>query len=117
MGVDATLKRIRQRRYPGATKDHPDTWRYQREHVRKFIRCCPACQMMSQLKTPIHTRGYTIASYEPMMRLAIDTIGPLPADEYGNKAIIVIIDVHTIRFLIRCAGYDGKVGDESSDSA
>ena len=95
MGVDATLKRIRELRYPGAKETNQKIWKYQREHVRKYIRCCPACQMMSQLKIPIHTRGFTLASYEPMARLAIDSMGPFPPDEYGNTAIIVIIDTFT----------------------
>jgi len=96
MGVEATLKRIRgEQPYPGAKETNPKIWKYQREHVRKYIRCCPACQMMSQLKIPIHTRGYTLASLEPMYRLAMDSIGPLPPDIYGNTAIIVIIDTFT----------------------
>ena len=95
MGVETTLKRLRELNYPECQETNPKVWKYQREHVRKFIRCCPACQMMSQLKVPIHTQGFTIASYNPMERLAVDSMGPFPADEYGNTAIIVIIDAFT----------------------
>ena len=66
-------------------------WKYQREHVKRFIKQCPCCQKMSYLKTQIHTHPFTVAAYEPMERLEMDTIGPLPADENGNRYILVII--------------------------
>jgi hypothetical protein len=50
---------------------------------------------MSQLRIPIHTKGFTAASYEPMSLLSIDTIGPLAEDEDGNAYMIVIIDCFT----------------------
>jgi len=67
-------------------------WKYMREHVKKFInRLCPCCQKMSHIKIPIHTHPFTTASYSVMERVNVDTIGPLPEDEFGNKYIIVII--------------------------
>ena len=50
---------------------------------------------MTRIKTPVITRGFTTASSAPMMRISIDTIGPLPADGEGNTSIIVIIDSFT----------------------
>jgi hypothetical protein len=50
------------------------------------------------LKTPIITNPYTVATYHPMDRLNIDTIGPMPEDQDGFKYIIVIIDSFT-RFI------------------
>jgi len=47
---------------------------------------------MSYLKVPICAIPYTLASYSPMERLSIDTIGPLPQDNRANCYIIVIID-------------------------
>jgi len=47
---------------------------------------------MSQIKIPIHTIPFTTASYFPMERLNIDTIGPLKEDEDGNTYLIAIID-------------------------
>jgi hypothetical protein len=67
-------------------------WPYMREHVRKFIKTCPCCQKMSYLRIPIHTHPFTTASYSVMERVNVDTVGPLPMDEYGNKYIIVFID-------------------------
>ena len=66
-------------------------WKYMREHVKRFIKQCPCCQKMSYLRTPIHTHPFTTACYEPMERLEIDVIGPLPEDENGNRFILVII--------------------------
>jgi hypothetical protein len=71
---------------------HGHNWPEMREHVREFIRKCPFCQKTSQIKVPIHANPFTLAAYEPMKRLCIDTIGPLPPDEYDNRHIIVIID-------------------------
>jgi hypothetical protein len=46
---------------------------------------------MSYLKIPIYTHPFTVACYEPMERLEVDTVGPLPPDENGNCYILVII--------------------------
>ena len=67
-------------------------WKGMRIDCKKFIYQCSCCQKMSALKYPIHVHPYTKASYTPMDRIAIDTIGPLPADALGNKYIITIID-------------------------
>ena len=50
---------------------------------------------MSYLKTPIHTHPFTVARYEPMELLAIDSIGPLPADNEGNMHIVTVISCFT----------------------
>jgi hypothetical protein len=47
---------------------------------------------MSQIKHHIQMSPFTTASYGPMDTVNIDTIGPFPADEQGNKYVIVIID-------------------------
>ena len=72
-------------------------WAYVREHVKCRIRQCPCCQKMSFLNVAIHKIPFTTAVYEPMERLEIDVIGPLPADEDGNRFILVIIDCFTRR--------------------
>jgi transposase InsO family protein len=71
------------------------TWTHLREHVRKFIRQCPCCQLMSHVKIPIKTHPFTRATYLPMECLNIDTIGPVPKDQFGNEYILVIIDCFT----------------------
>ena len=89
-GVDRTLERLRSR-FPKES----ETWAYQREHVRSFIKRCPCCQKMSYLKTAIHTLPFTTAAYNPWDRVNVDTIGLLPPDDIDNKYIIVIIDTFT----------------------
>jgi transposase InsO family protein len=64
-------------------------------HCRQFVRKCPCCQKMSQLRTPILAQKFTLSTYAPMERVYTDSIGPLPADEQGNKYILVIIDAFT----------------------
>ena len=70
-------------------------WSHLREHVRKFIRQCPCCQLMSHVKIPIKTHPFTRATYQPMECLNVDTIGPVPKDQFGNEHILVIIDCFT----------------------
>jgi transposase InsO family protein len=82
-GVERTLKKL---------NDQNNTWEYMREHVKRFIKQCPCCQKMSHIKIQIHTHPFTTATYEPMMRLNIDTINGLPPDEFGNRSLIVIKD-------------------------
>ena len=70
-------------------------WLKRREHVREYIRNCPCCQKMSQLRTPILTQRFTTSSYTPMERIQVDTMGPFQEDKDGNKYIVVIIDGFT----------------------
>lgn len=67
-------------------------WKYLRRHVRKFIAQCPVCQLNSDSKIHVNVKPFTRAAYNPMEVLNVDTIGPLPEDQYGNKYILVIID-------------------------
>ena len=71
-----------------------------RTDVRQFIEQCPQCQFMKVAKHHIHgaTRPYNMSVDKPMERINIDTIGPLPADEHGNRYIMVIVDVFS-RFM------------------
>lgn len=85
-GVERTIQRL---------YDNGQRWTHLREHVRMFVRQCPCCQLMSQIKIPIKTHPFTRASYEPMQCVNIDTIGPLPKDDFGNEHILVIIDCFT----------------------
>jgi len=88
-GVELTLKKV-QERYKDKGR-----WPQQREHVKSFIRHCPCCQVMSNLRTPILTAKYTMTTYTSMERIYIDSIGPLKEDSKGNRHIIVIIDGFT----------------------
>jgi hypothetical protein len=102
-GVDNTINKIKQQGL---------YWSSIRADVTQFIRRCPCCQAMSHLKLGIQTHPYVVSAYNPMDRLNIDAIGPLPESEDGNKYIIVIIDCFT-RFTQL---YPAKAADAESAS-
>ena len=73
-----------------------NVWIGRKAHVKEFIRRCDCCQMMSEAPPPpVITHPFTLSSYTAMERLNIDTIGPLPEDNRGNKYILVILDGFT----------------------
>lgn len=82
-GVEKTMQKLLEKGY---------RWEYMRQHVKAFVRKCPCCQLMSQIKPAIHTLPFTVARYNPMESLNVDSIGPLPPDEDGNTFIVVVID-------------------------
>ena len=82
-GVNVTLDRL-------SRKDKK--WEHMRRDVTNFIRRCPLCQKVSQRKNEVYTSPFTTSGYSPFQRVAIDSIGPLPADDDGNRHILVIID-------------------------
>ena len=92
--------------------------------IREFIRQCPSCQEMSQLRIPLSllksiiTRRFTCASYYPFEVIHLDHIGPLPADKHGNKFILVLTDafsrwVEALRHL-KALLFDARVHDKWS---
>ena len=82
-GVERTLLKLRSNKLE---------WPGMRRHVRRFISTCPQCQLANIIKPVIETPPFTTATYKPMSRINIDSIGPLPADSRGNKHVLVIID-------------------------
>ncbi len=85
-GIDKTLRRL---------VEHNYDWPNMATNVGRFVRHCPCCQKMNVLKPAIIANPYTLASYMPMDRLNIDTIGPMPADNDGFTYVIVVIDTFT----------------------
>ena len=63
--------------------------------VRQFIRMCPFCQKMEYKRLKANVVPFTLSTYEAMLKLSLDSIGPLPEDSRGNKYILVIIDTFT----------------------
>ena len=62
-----------------------------RRYVEWFIKHCPECQKLSQVKEKSNPSQYTVSSYDPMDRLAMDFAGPHPDKGY----ILVVIDIFT----------------------
>ena len=83
-GLERTLQLLKQ--------NHTE-WPLMRQQVKQFIKNCPCCQKMSYIKYPIHAHPFTLSTYEPFVRIHIDTIGEMPRkDEAGNLYVLVIRD-------------------------
>jgi len=67
-------------------------WPHRTKHVRRFIRMCPCCQKMAQMKSVIHSYPFTLSTYGLWNTVSVDFIERLVPDKYGNTMIIVIID-------------------------
>ena len=90
-GVESTLRRLNILLETRPELNIPEM-QSKRQYVTSFIRKCPLCQKMALLKIPIHTRPFTISTYNLWDRIAIDSIGPLPESTEGHKHILVFID-------------------------
>ena len=82
-GIDRTIQKLR---------DNGHKWSKQGAHVTKFIKTCPCCQKMSRIKPIINAHPFTVSTYGPMQRIAVDFIQSLHPDEDGYTNILVIID-------------------------
>ena len=63
--------------------------------VKQFIQMCPFCQKMEYKRLKAKVVPFTLATYGAMLKLSIDSIGPLPEDSRGNKYVLVVIDTFT----------------------
>ena len=89
-GVEKTLQKLADKKV--------QPWFKMRENVKQYIKHCPICQKLDQRTAVVNTSPFTLASREPMKSLSVDSIGPLPVDQYGNVHILVVIDDFT-RFI------------------
>ena len=70
-------------------------WLEMRKSVEKWINSCEICQWTKpEIRKEVAPLGKCMAG-EPMERIAIDVMGPLPETERGNKFIVVIGDYFT----------------------
>jgi hypothetical protein len=88
-GVDHTIEKLTKKK---------QSWKYMREHIKRYIKECPECQKNSYSQFKVKIPRFVSGRYLPFERIAIDTIGPLPQDEEGNEYVIAIIDSFS-RFL------------------
>lgn len=85
LGHEKTLEKIKQNYY----------WSGMKQHVAKY---CNQCDRCAARKPCQKTNRAPLGQYhvgEPMERVAIDILGPLPLTEKGNKYILVISDCFT----------------------
>ena len=62
-GVENTLAKLKRR---------DERWEFMRRHVEWFIKHCPECQKLSQVKEKNNPQQFTVSSYYPRDRLAMD---------------------------------------------
>jgi hypothetical protein len=67
-------------------------WAGMRKDIEEFIKNCVICQKVSHVKQMNNIQPFTLASYAPMHRIAVDTIGPINTTTEGYRHILVIID-------------------------
>lgn len=68
------------------------SWPTLRTDLRRLIRHCPTCQ---KARVPFRpgVRGFSsLAVDQPFTEVAVDFMGPFPADVDGNKYILVFVD-------------------------
>ena len=85
-GIERTLARI---------KNAPYFWPKLRESVEDW---CNKCDVCFKIKPSNKTQKAPMKMYgvgEPMERVAVDILGPLPVSTRGNRFIIVIADYFT----------------------
>ena len=71
-----------------------EDWPGRRTQVKKFIKQCPCCQKFTTKRLQTGTHPFTTATYRPMERINVDSIGPLKMDAEYNH-ILVVIDCFT----------------------
>ena len=71
------------------------TWPDMRQDIQQVINSCAICQKVRMGQGPMNPSLHSTMVHQPFESLSIDTIGPLPEDEFGNKYIICAIDDFT----------------------
>ena len=82
-GLERTCKRL---------TDNGHIWPHREKHVKRFIKMCPCCQKMNDIKRVVHTYPFTLSTYGLWQEVSIDYIESLKPDKFGNNMIIVMID-------------------------
>jgi hypothetical protein len=69
-------------------------WKGMRKDVTNWISECGICQKVKYQRDAgwQDAIDHHLFSLRPMSSLSIDTLGPLPEDNDGNKYIVVIVD-------------------------
>ncbi len=82
-GETATRKRL---------LDDGYTWSKVGDDIHRHVSRCPIC-LKARLAHFAESSLGTTAVYKPFHTVAMDTIGPIPADNYGCKYIFVMVDL------------------------
>ena len=82
-GIHRTIRKLR---------ENGHDWSSMTKHVRRFIRLCPCCQKMDQMKKVIQSYPFTTSTYGLWDTVSVDYIESVRPDEFGHNMIIVIVD-------------------------
>lgn len=85
LGAEKTLGRIKQGFY----------WPSMKETVSAYCHSCDQCAARKQSKRKNHAPLGSYHVGEPMERVALDILGPLPLTKNGNKYVLVMVDCFT----------------------
>lgn len=67
-------------------------WLHMKDHLKEWLACCLQCAKRKgpHRKTKAPLQQYQVG--EPLERVAMDILGPLPQTESGNRFILVVTD-------------------------
>lgn len=85
LGADKTLEKIKKSFY----------WPMMKDFVKNYCRKCDLCSARKPSKASNRAPMKQYLTGEPMERIAVDILGPLPLTENGNRYIFVICDCFT----------------------
>jgi hypothetical protein len=83
LGIESTYNKIKERYY----------WNQMYDDIREYIKTCNTCQRFGkpERNEPLHS----IKVIQPLERIGIDIVGPLPETAKGNKYMVVAIEYLT----------------------
>lgn len=84
LGIDKTVEKLQRSFY----------WPAMRSSVSEYIHACDFCSANKQNQASKAHMGQFIVG-EPMERVAMDILGPLPLSKNGNRYILVLADLFT----------------------
>lgn len=84
LGIDKTVEKLQQNFY----------WPGLKQSVAEFIQSCEACAIHKKSQAQRMPMGQFIVG-EPMERVAMDILGPLPITKRGNRYVLVVADLFT----------------------
>ena len=76
-------------------KEHGIEWPSMLEDISNFISQCATCQKCRAGKASYAAAVKSTMVNEPFEVVVVDTVGPFPADIYGNKYLILVMDAFT----------------------
>ena len=82
LGISNTKNRVKERFF----------WYRLAKDVKSYVKCCPACNTN---KHSIHPNRFTRIVYQagqPLQKVHVDFLGPLPKTKNGNQFILVLVD-------------------------